>query len=124
MGHVLVVDDDPNICELLDIVLSEEGYEVQRAMTLCRAFELVQVRPPDLILFDMSLTDGDGGHFVKQYRQLPNATARLIAVSGMPNLEEESARIETHGFLVKPFELEDLLSIVAKAISAARPAAV
>jgi DNA-binding response OmpR family regulator len=118
MSYVLVVDDDTAICELLDIVLSEAGYVVECATTCDRALELARVRQPEVILFDMSLADGDGEHFVTSYRQLPRATARLVAVSGIAKLDEESARIGADGCLAKPFELADLLRIVRGSMTA------
>jgi CheY-like chemotaxis protein len=119
---MLVVDDDRAICELLEILLSEEGYEVACATTIARALDLAATHQVDLILFDMSLADGDGEHFVERYRRLPQASARLIAVSGIANLEQEATRIGADGFLTKPFEIDDLLSTVSRAMVENAPA--
>ena len=51
------------------------------------------------------------------YRRLPRATARLIAVSAIADIEDESARIGADGFLTKPFEIEDLLAIVGRSMA-------
>ena len=50
MSYVLVVDDDEMLCELLDIVLSEDGYDVQCARTVGHGLELAQQRQPAVIL--------------------------------------------------------------------------
>jgi DNA-binding response OmpR family regulator len=61
------------------------------------------------------LPDLNGVDFVTRYRELPHSTAALIAVSAIANLAEVATRIGADGFLAKPFEIEDLLSAVAKA---------
>jgi DNA-binding response OmpR family regulator len=112
MGNILVVDDDETICELLDIALTDEGHEVRCAQTIGRALELIRERAPDVILFDMRLPDGDGGQLVARYRELPHTGARLIAVSAISNLREEAAEIGVDAALSKPFDLENLLTLV------------
>jgi DNA-binding response OmpR family regulator len=96
------------------MVLSDEGYDVRCASTIAQGLDLARTHQPRVILFDMSLTDGDGSHFVAEYRQLPQANARLIAVSGIPALEEETARIGADAYLPKPFDLDVLLTLVAQ----------
>lgn len=122
MGYVLVVENDESICELLHIVLSEEGYDVRCATTIGAALELVQQHQPSVILFDMKVSDGDGAAFVSRYHHLHKGTARLVAVSGLANLEAEAARIGADDYLSKPFELDALLSIVARAFARDRQA--
>jgi DNA-binding response OmpR family regulator len=116
MGHVLVVDDDLAVCELITIALADEGYAVSVAHSVAQALQLTQQSQPALILFDMSMSDGNGAHFVVSYRQLPDSSAMLVAVSGVANLEAEASRIGADGFLTKPFDLDDLLAIVARAL--------
>jgi DNA-binding response OmpR family regulator len=114
MCYILVVEDEPALGELLEILLTEEGYEVQQAMTAAQALSMAQHRQPSLILFDVSLPDLNGVDFVTRYRELPRSTAALIAVSAIANLAEVATRIGADGFLAKPFEIEDLLSAVAR----------
>ena len=114
MPDILVVEDDRALCELLEFVLADEGYDVRCARTASEALDLAEQRQPAVILFDMHLANGTGEDFLRAYRALPDASARLIAVSGIANLEGEAARIGAHGFLKKPFELEDLLASVDK----------
>jgi two-component system, OmpR family, response regulator MtrA len=111
MRHILILDDDEAISELLEIVLTEEGYEVQRATTVGQALEIVHVCRPSLVLFDLRLAHEDGAAFVRSYRKLPGSTGGLIAFSGMPNLEEEAVRLGADGYLSKPFDLDDLLTL-------------
>ena len=117
MSYILVVEDEDILRELLEIVLSEEGYEVRSATTAVDALDMAACERPAAIVFDMTLPDLCGAAFVKRYRELPDATAPLIAVSGIPNLADEAERIGIDGFLAKPFELEDLLSLVHRSLT-------
>ena len=74
---------------------------------------------PRVILFDLTLGNSSGEGFAHAYSQLPNATACLIVVSGAVNIVERAAEMGVDGYLVKPYELDDLLATVAKAFSAA-----
>jgi DNA-binding NtrC family response regulator len=117
LAYILILDDDAAIRELLEILLTEEGYEVESAQDNSHALAAIKEREPALILFDMR-SPGAGGHaFVEAYRELPDASAILIAVSGIADLEQEAARIGADGFLPKPFDIEDVLAMVRKALS-------
>src|SRR5215213_8772681 len=109
MSYILVIEDEDVLLELLETVLADEGHEVRGTTDASRALEMVAAEQPSVIVFDMTLPDISGAEFVQRYRCLPGATATLIAVSGIANLEDEAARIGADGFLTKPFELDDLL---------------
>jgi CheY-like chemotaxis protein len=116
MPYVLIVDDDQAMRQLLTMALEDEGYCVQAAHSVGEALAIAQQGQPALVLFDMLLADGDGAEFVARYRQLPDARAMLIAVSGIANLEAEAVRIGADGYLGKPFDLDDVFSMVARAL--------
>ena len=115
-SYILVLEDDQTTRELLEIVLTDEGYEARSAGTVSQALAVARERQPAVILFDMLLPDEGGEGFVRAYRALPGAMARLIAVSGIADLEDEAGRIGADAFLAKPFELDELLAVVAKAL--------
>jgi DNA-binding response OmpR family regulator len=111
-GYVLIVEDDDALCELLQILLAEEGHDAQCATTAAEALDRARQRLPSLVLFDLVLPDMDGEQLVTAFRALPNSAAPMIAVSGYPSLKHEAARIGADGYLAKPFELEDVLATV------------
>jgi DNA-binding response OmpR family regulator len=118
-AYVLILDDDEAMRELLEITLSGEGYDVRSAASSDEALASAAQQQPRVILFDLTLGNRDGESFVRAYRQLSNATACLIVVSGAVNIVERAAEMSVDGYLVKPYELDDLLATVAKAFSAA-----
>jgi two-component system, NtrC family, nitrogen regulation response regulator NtrX len=113
MSYILVIDDEADLGELLLNILSEEGYEVRSATTAAEALTLVTESDPSLILFDINLPDLKGLDFVHAYRQLSPARAGLVAISGVVNLAEEAARIGADGYIVKPFEIDELFDTIA-----------
>jgi len=118
MTYVLVVDDDEGICDVIDAVLTDEGYEVVCARNGGHALRLLQERDPAVVLFDLVMPDQSGEDFINACRQPPNGAVPMIVVSGMPNLEQVAATIGADRFLTKPFDLADLLDTVQAALAA------
>src|SRR5919106_661911 len=104
MSYILVVDDDESICDVIELALTDEGYEVVCARNGEHALRLLQERAPALVLFDLVMPDQSGEDFIKACRQVPNGAAPMIVVSGMPNLDQVAIQIGADGFLTKPFE--------------------
>jgi DNA-binding response OmpR family regulator len=118
-ARILILEDDDAILELLETVLSEEGYEIQTTRRAVQALRVAREWQPHVILFDISLPDQSGADFVKGYRELPDAQATLIAVSGIAHLEDAVAALGIHGYLTKPFDLDVLLGMVATVLGRA-----
>jgi DNA-binding response OmpR family regulator len=118
-GYVLILDDDAPMRELLEMALTEEGYEVQTAANVTEALAKCQERPPHVILFDLILGHQSGEAFIRAYRELPDANAQLIAVSGASGLEHRAAELEVTTFLLKPWDLDDLVRSVGAAFDVA-----
>ena len=114
--YVLVVDDDEAICDLIGLVLGDEGYEVASCTDPIDALRLVAQRPSGLILLDLRMPAMDGETFVRAYRAMPNATAPIVIFSAMPNVEAHAARLGAVGSITKPFDLDDLISTVNRAL--------
>jgi DNA-binding response OmpR family regulator len=116
-GYVLVVDDDPGICELMELTLGDEGYAVITVSNADDALQTAQERDPALIVLDLSLPGTTAETLVGAYRALPRAKARLVVCSGAPGVEQEATRLGADGSLAKPFDLDHLLSIVGAALA-------
>jgi two-component system, OmpR family, response regulator VicR len=115
MSYILVVDDDDSVCDLIELTLTDEGYEVVCARNGNHALHMLQERAPALVLFNLVMPDQSGAEFITACRQLPNSAAPMIVVSGMPNLDQIAAQIGADGSLAKPFDLIALLDTVRAA---------
>jgi two-component system alkaline phosphatase synthesis response regulator PhoP len=123
MGYrILVVDDDEGIIEVVQIVLESEGYEVQTSMN----GDFLQHLPehlPDLILLDVLLSGNDGRVICKSLKS--NSITRHIPVIMLSAHSDASKVADGSGaddFLEKPFDVDVLIAMVAKHLSASQPA--
>jgi CheY-like chemotaxis protein len=114
--YVLVIDDDDAICDLVALALGDEGHEVASCTDPADALTLIAERPPGLILLDLGMPAMDGETFARTFRAMPNATAPIVVFSTLPNIEEHAAHLGAVGWVTKPFDLDDLISTVNRAL--------
>jgi two-component system, chemotaxis family, chemotaxis protein CheY len=111
-GRILVVDDDPDIREVVSLTLEDEGYEVQSAGNGAIAMEHLQTWRPDVILLDMRMPVMDGWEFATRYRQTPGPHAPIVVITAAHDAAERAAQISADGAVAKPFNVDDLLKEV------------
>jgi CheY-like chemotaxis protein len=112
--QVLVVDDDESIREALEVVLSSEGYAVRLARDGAEALQLLKRWMPNVILLDMKMPGVDGWAFADAYRSLPDPRPPVIVLTAAPDAPRWAAEIAADDVLAKPFDLANLLDIVAR----------
>ena len=106
---ILVVDDDPNICELVKIALSTKGFSVNIAQTGSEGIKEVAVFLPDLILLDMTLPDMEGVEVAKKIKSIEAVKkVPIIMMSGRGLSRGDVDPALFAGVLNKPFSLTDL----------------
>lgn len=110
---ILVVDDDPDLRELLRHELARGGYEVAMAADAPAAHELIHARRPDLIVSDISMPGASGIELIAALRE--DAALAKIPVIYLTGLEEDAElAVQTVGYpvLSKPFRAPELLRLV------------
>jgi len=116
---ILVVDDEPDICELISGVLEDEGYTVRTALTADAALEAVRQRAPGLVVLDVWLqgSDMDGLSLLRFLKSI-DALMPVIVISGHGNIETAVAAIRrgAYDFIEKPFKTNRLVHLVERAI--------
>ncbi len=110
---ILVVDDDPDMRELMRHVLSRAGYEVAVAADAPAARELMAAQAPDLVVSDIRMPVVSGTEFVAGLREDP-ALARIpvIYLTGMEEDAELAVRTVGYPLLSKPLKTPELLKLV------------
>ncbi len=84
MGHLLLVDNDPDILELLEIGLIEEGYDVQTAHSGVEALRSIETSIPDVLITDLIMPNIDGAKLLRIVQSIPEwQSIRTIVVSGV-----------------------------------------
>jgi len=129
-NHILVVDDEPDIRELLCEILEDEGYRVSVAADATSARRARERQPPDLALLDIWMPDVDGITLLKEWHDADAIGFPVIMMSGHGTIETavEATRLGAYDFVEKPLSLAKLLLTVRAALGAgsaveARPAA-
>ncbi len=117
---IMVVDDEPDIRELVREILEDEGYAVVVAEDAKSARDLISERLPDLVLLDIWMPEQDGVSLLKEWRDQGKLNFPVVMISGHGTVETavEATRLGAVDFIEKPLSLARLLLSVEKAISA------
>ena len=108
-GHILVVEDDDTLRDILAEALREDGYSVDLAADGSEALQLAGARRPDLLILDLMMPNMDGEELVARLHEVLGAVVLpVIVVSASRRAEEVGARIGAHAALRKPFDLYEL----------------
>lgn len=114
---VLVVDDEPDICELLSITLQRMDLTPRIAESVAVAQRLLKAEHFDLCLTDMQLPDGDGLDLVKWIQQYsPSVPVAVITAHGNMETAVRALKLGAFDFVSKPLDLAGLRKLVATAI--------
>jgi DNA-binding response OmpR family regulator len=110
-ARILVVDDDPDLCDMLMICLIAEGYTVECAGDGQEALEKVALFSPNLILLDLWLPVLDG-RGVATCLRASGKSIPVVVISAADNGRNVVQEIGAAAFLEKPFALRDLVEMV------------
>ena len=115
--RVLVVDDDPSLCELLEQLISRQGYQVFTALGGEEALAHLDETRPDLVSLDVVLEGMDGLETLRQLKsRLPDVPVVMLSGHGHARTIVEAMRLGASDFLRKPFEAEELELAFQKAL--------
>lgn len=113
--NVLIAEDDQAICDVITVILEEEGYACAVIDTFDSFITEVASKKPDLILLDIWLNGEDGSSLAKKLKT-DNETKSIPIVMMSASNETEKIANESgaDGFLLKPFDIDDLISTVKR----------
>jgi len=120
-GKVLIVDDAPDTLDIIQKLLSFEGYEVILASTGEEGVKKVKEEKPDVVLMDISLPGIDGTEALKRIRTI-NPIQSVIMLTAFATVENaiQALKDGASDFVKKPFENEHLIHIVNQALEKSR----
>jgi len=121
-AHILVVDDEPDIRELVREILEDEGYRVSVAENGETARASYSRGAPDLVLLDIWMPDIDGITLLREWSAGGELDCPVVVMSGHGTVETaiEATRLGAHDFVQKPISLARLLAIVGQALESGR----
>jgi CheY-like chemotaxis protein len=113
-GDVLVVDDDPDMRDVITDLLQDAGYEVRCAENGERALAAAAARRPALVLLDMLMPVMDGRRCARELRAAYGRGLPIVVVTAAEHALASTREIEVDDVLRKPFDVHDLLRVVGR----------
>jgi two-component system phosphate regulon response regulator OmpR len=122
-SHILVVDDDDRLRDLLKRYLARDGHDVTTAKDSAHARRLMQTMSFDLIVLDVMMPGEDGLSLLKGIRQEIDTPVILLTARGQPAERIEGLKLGADDYLAKPFEPEELTLRIGSILKRAQPEA-
>jgi DNA-binding NtrC family response regulator len=118
LGTVLAVDDEQNIRRLIRNEFTLEGYDVTTARSGEEGLSLIEQKQFDVILLDIKLPKLNGIDVLRKIKEM-SGTSEVIMITGYGDIQSavDSLKLGARDYVTKPFKLDDLLTIVRKAVS-------
>lgn len=114
MPHVLVVDDDADLLELVSLVLKRSDYQVTALQDGAKVMQLVENRPPDVILMDIYLGETDGRTICKDLKTNDKFQNIPVILYSAGNITSQSIKESlADSFIVKPFKNAEILNKIS-----------
>ena len=115
---ILIVDDEPSICDILEKYLTKKGYDVVRATDGATAIEIVKNTTIDIVVSDIKMPGMSGVELLQKIRDYNRALPVLIT-TGFPTLDTaiEALKLGAYDYLTKPFHLEEIAEKVRRALT-------
>jgi DNA-binding response OmpR family regulator len=113
-GSILVVEDDPDLLSLMEMILVEAGRRVRTAAEGGAALERAKEEMPALILLDMRMPGMNGWDFAREFRARHGAASPIVVVTAAENARRRAEEIGADAWLAKPFDIDDVLALVER----------
>ena len=116
-GHILIVEDDGDLLEVLKFVLEDEGYTVSAANSGAEALSMIERNDPILVLLDVAMPDMSGIEVAKRLRADPRTSSiRLALHTGRPEQQVREQFTDYDAFIGKTEDAQQLVAAVKSAI--------
>ena len=107
---IMIVDDDPNILQLISLYLTREGFEVTTASTGDEALRLFKSAPPNLMLLDIMLPVMDGWQVCREVRKVSNIPIIMLTAKDETFDKVLGLELGADDYIVKPFDTKELVA--------------
>lgn len=116
MAKIVVLDDQPNICEIVETRLLLDGHEVRTTNTGDEAIDLGYLFQPDVLITDWNLESDYDGLEVAEAVSVAKENVKTILITGY-SVDEAPAPVEIFAKLPKPFSINELANTVDRALA-------
>ncbi len=122
-ARILIVDDHPDILRLLICILQTAGYDVITAMRGDDALDQWHTHHPDLVLLDVNLPGVTGDEICRQIKATESTPVIIMTGHAVTEIQLSQRVPNADGYLLKPFDVVDLLEQIPNLLSEVSPAA-
>jgi two-component system, OmpR family, KDP operon response regulator KdpE len=120
--RVLIVEDDPNIVDLIRANLAVRGFDTLVSSDGSKALALLETEQPDMVLLDLTLPEVDGFELCRQIRERSNVAIIVVSASGGERDKVTALNMGADDYMTKPFGIEELLARILATLRRTRPA--
>jgi len=120
--RVLVVEDDPNIVDLIRSNLAVRGFDTLVSTDGMRALALLDTEEPDIVLLDLMLPEADGFELCRMIRERSSVAIIVVSARGGERDKVTALNMGADDYMTKPFGIEELLARILATLRRTRPA--
>ncbi|HLH46273.1 MAG TPA: response regulator transcription factor [Acidimicrobiales bacterium] len=119
---VLLVEDDPNIVDLIRSNLAVRGFDTVVSKDGARALQLLETEHPDIVLLDLMLPEADGFDLCRSIRERSTVGIIVVSARGGERDKVTALNVGADDYMTKPFGIEELLARITATLRRTRPA--
>ncbi len=119
--RALVVEDDPNIVDLIRSNLAVRGFDTVVSTDGSRALQLLDTEAPDIVLLDLMLPEADGFELCRQIRERSGVAIIVVSARGGERDKVTALNMGADDYMTKPFSIEELLARITATLRRTRP---
>jgi two-component system, OmpR family, KDP operon response regulator KdpE len=120
--RALVVEDDPNIVDLIRSNLTVRGFDTIVSTDGLRALNLLETESPDIVLLDLMLPEADGFDLCRQIRERSPVAIIVVSARGGERDKVTALNMGADDYMTKPFSIEELMARITATLRRTRPA--
>ena len=120
--RVLIVEDDPNIVDLMRANLAVRGFDTLVSFDGSKALTMLETEEPDMVLLDLMLPEVDGFELCRQIRERSNVAIIVVSARGGERDKVTALNMGADDYMTKPFGIEELLARILATLRRTRPA--
>ena len=115
-ANIIIIEDEKNICNFIETVLSPQGYQVTCANTGTDGLKLIESLKPDVVLLDLGLPDMDGLELIQEVRSTSALPIIVISARTLERSKVAALDLGADDYLTKPFGTAELLARIRTAL--------
>jgi two-component system KDP operon response regulator KdpE len=120
--RVLIVEDDPNIVDLIRSNLAVRGFDTLVSTDGSKVLALLETEQPDMVLLDLMLPEADGFELCRQIRERSTVAIIVVSARGGERDKVTALNMGADDYMTKPFGIEELLARILATLRRTRPA--